>query len=531
MRAADTSLPMRSGGNSSNEQVGDHMSRQIGFLIFAAAMVIGIVVQGQQRQERILTLTESINIALGKSYEAKRLEQSLVQSRMSLRAAEASFKSNGQLVFSSLPQFQQGVRQTPLPGGAFSFDREEFLNLQTELYINQPIAATDGVFSLVGSLRRFEQTATNTVESGVVQIEETNDITNYNPQFRLQFRQPLFTINRRKLGYRRAALDLERTEQQYTRSQLDLIYNISTNFYNLYRAQRGLEIEQDRVQQSENAYRIARLKHQAGLLPEVEALRLEIDLSNAQNSAATQEANLRQFEDGFKLLVGIPIEEEISVVTELTYDPVQVSQEKAISEALKRRTEPRTDDIEIELGEINIEETDSQSEIVGELFMSYGIFKVAEKFKNSFQDFDNDRSVRFSLTVPIWDWGQNSSQVQAAQASLSSSRLNRQNRIEEIKREIRTAVRDLESARKRADITVRSEALAEKSYRINLLKFESGDINSQDLALEQDRLTQARLNSLDSIIDYKQALADLRRKTLWDFEKGEAVKVFVPENE
>jgi hypothetical protein len=48
------------------------------------------------------------------------------------------------------------------------------------------------------------------------------------------------------------------------------------------------------------------------------------------------------------------------------------------------------------------------------------------------------------------------------------------------------------------------------------------------LALEQNRLTQARTNSLNAIIDYKQALADLRRKTLWDFEKDEPVKIEVP---
>ncbi len=89
-------------------------------------------------------------------------------------------------------------------------------------------------------------------------------------------------------------------------------------------------------------------------------------------------------------------------------------------------------------------------------------------------------------------------------------------------------VRNLESAQQRLVITRRSEELAEKSYRISLLKFESGDLSSQDLALEQNRLTQARTNSLNAIIDYKQALADLRRKTLWDFELEAPVQGTAP---
>lgn len=103
---------------------------------------------------RVLTLEESINIALGKSYQVKQLEQSLTNSRMNLQAARASFKSNGQLIFSSLPNYQQSERQTPLPGGAFAFDRQKFMNLQADLYVNQPLSTTDGVFSIV-SVRTF----------------------------------------------------------------------------------------------------------------------------------------------------------------------------------------------------------------------------------------------------------------------------------------------------------------------------------------------------------------------------------------
>ncbi|TDI91138.1 MAG: hypothetical protein E2O77_07225 [Caldithrix sp.] len=97
--------------------------------------------------------------------------------------------------------------------------------------------------------------------------------------------------------------------------------------------------------------------------------------------------------------------------------------------------------------------------------------------------------------------------------------------METIKQEIRKGVRDLKSAQQRVDITERSEKLAEKSYRISLLKFENGDLSSQDLALEQNRLTEARTNSLNAIIDYKNALSDLRRKTLWDFEKNAPIEI------
>ncbi|MDZ7303630.1 MAG: TolC family protein [candidate division KSB1 bacterium] len=477
---------------------------------------------------RVLTLEESLNIALGKSYQVKQLEQSLINSRMSLKAAEASFKSNGQLAFSSLPNLYRGITATSIGTGEVVFPKQNYVDLQAELYVNQPISATDGVFSLVGVMQRFHQTVTTPISFGGINFEQKTSTTNYTPQLRLQFRQPLFTYNKLKTGFQRARLNLENTMQAYTRNQLDIIYNVTTNYYNLLRAQRQAEIDREQVKQSENAYRIAGLKQQAGLLPEVEVLRLEVELANARNSAAASEANLKQNEDAFKILIGLPIEEAVQVAAELDYRPIVVSVERALSEALKRRTELRSDEINVQLRELDVREIDAQSEIKGDLFLRYGIFNTEKKFNEAFQNFDNDRSVKFALNVPLWDWGKNGAEVQAAQASLESDRLMQKNRYDLIKQEIRAAVRNLQSAQQRLEITQRSEELAEKSYKISLLKFESGDLSSQDLALEQNRLTQARTNSLNAIIDYKQALADLRRKTLWDFEKDEPVRIEVP---
>jgi outer membrane protein TolC len=497
--------------------------------LYSILLLVATSIQAQET--RLLTLEESINIALGKSYQVKQLEQSLVNSRMSLQAARASFKSNGQLVFSSLPNYQQSERQTPVPGGGFAFDRQKFMNLQTEIYVNQPVAATDGVFSLVGSLQRFQQFGELEEialgPTGPVTVVR-NDPADYSPQLRLQFQQPLFTLNKLKIGYRKADLNLENTLQTYSRSQLDIIYNVTTNFYNLFRAQRQVEIDRAQVQQSENAYRLAKLKQQAGLFPELEVLRLEVEVANARNTMTNSEANLKRTEDSYKLQVGLPIEDSVQATTELSYRPIMVPLEKALSEALQRRTELRSDEISVRLSEISVRETDALSQVVGELFLSYGIFNRRDKLSDAFQDFSNDRRATFGLTVPLWDWGKNGAEVQAAQASLESNRLTQKNRLDLIKQEIRDAVRSLQSSQQRLEITRRSEELAEKSYRISLLKFENGDLSSQDLALEQNRLTQARTNSLNAIIDYKQALADLRRKTLWDFEKDEPVKIEVP---
>ncbi len=495
------------------------------FLVVAISILPAL---GWSQSYRTLTLEESIQVALGRSFQAASIEQTLLSSRMSLEAAKSGLRSNSEIRLNKVPTFQETERLTPVSGGGYSFDREKFLDFEAQLFVNQPIKLTDGLFSVVGIMRRFEQY--NTIETdGQVAGDLSNARIDYVPQLRLQFRQPLFTLNQLSTNFRKAELNLEKTRQSYTSNQLDLVFNVTSNFYQLYKAQQQNDIDNTQVNQSENAYRIANLKYQAGLLPEVEALRLEVDLANSRNKASSSLATSEETEDRFKVLIGLDISDRIKVTTELFYEPTEVTLEKAMLEALSRRTELKTDEIDIELREISVKETDSQREIKGELNLSYGIINQDETFDQAFSNFKDDRSVTFSLTMPLWDWSKNNYEVQAAQANLESQRLTQKNRIEQIKQEIRTAVRNFHSSGQRVDITKRSEALAEKSYKINLLKFENGDLSSQDLALEQNRLTEARVNSLNAIIDYRQALSDLQRKTLWNFEKNESVVVESPE--
>ncbi|MBN1895043.1 TolC family protein, partial [bacterium] len=51
-----------------------------------------------------------------------------------------------------------------------------------------------------------------------------------------------------------------------------------------------------------------------------------------------------------------------------------------------------------------------------------------------------------------------------------------------------------------------------------LKRFANGDITSTELARASDQLNNARLSYLAATIGYRMALADLQRKTLYDFE-------------
>jgi outer membrane protein TolC len=92
-----------------------------------------------------------------------------------------------------------------------------------------------------------------------------------------------------------------------------------------------------------------------------------------------------------------------------------------------------------------------------------------------------------------------------------------------IAREIKDVVARVLTAQSRLQVLEKSQKLAERSYEISLARFDNGDITSQELALDRDRLTRARSTYLEAYIDYQTAVADLKRKTLYDFEKDRSL--------
>jgi outer membrane protein TolC len=92
-----------------------------------------------------------------------------------------------------------------------------------------------------------------------------------------------------------------------------------------------------------------------------------------------------------------------------------------------------------------------------------------------------------------------------------------------IETETRNAVAQLNNNLKRLQLLEKNVSIAEKSFAITLQRYTDGDIDSQTLALERNRLNSAYRNHLSAYIAYQLSLADIKRKTLYDFEADQAV--------
>ncbi|MAT38638.1 MAG: hypothetical protein CL946_03435 [Ectothiorhodospiraceae bacterium] len=467
--------------------------------------------------QRVLTLEESIEIALDQSFEAKIAAAQLKSSEAAAEAARRSLYSTVDLSF-DVPDYQRSLAAEFNPvTGRTEFYPLENLSWSGRLDIDQPLIWTNSTLTLSSSLYREDQSG-ESLEGGFFRQFFTN--------FSVIFRQPLFVPNTLGIALERAKIDYEEALAEYKRATLDLIYTVTERFYRLYSSQQTLAIQAERVRQQDAAYTTAQRKYNSGLIAEVDAMQFEVDLAAAKNDLLSSQNAVLSQANGFKLLLGLPLSSEIELVLEdTTFTTFAIDTEQAIGEAKRTRVDLQRARNNITRNKLTLEEVEAQRSIRGDLTLSYGFSNNEEAFERLYVDVRDTRGAMFTVSVPVFDWGKHAQEVQGAKARLQSAELSAQRTELVIEQEITDLVRRIESAEQRVEVLFRSQIVAQKAFEINTKRFESGTIGSLELAQSQARLLQAKLSALEALIDYNVAVADLTRKTAYDFKNDAPIEV------
>jgi outer membrane protein TolC len=459
---------------------------------------------------------------------ARAIERGLVASDVTARyrSARSRAESSRRSLWTSLslsvtaPNYTESLSQqfNPLTG-SYEYYQLTSTTYQSALVLDQPLTFTGGTLSFTQTLFGRDQ---STGLSGSSSTQR-----NYFGDFSVELRQPLLTPNQHHLSAERADISLEQAESDFVTAQLDLVYRVTEGFYNLYQQIQRLEIVKEQVAQNEESYRTAQSKFTGGLIPEVDVLQSEVDLASSRNDSLNGDRELALAKNSFRLLLGVPPEEDLEPVAEVTYTPVLVDSAKAVASALQYRQDALRADRDIRLRELDVSSARARNNLRFDLSARYGVNKTDTLFKDVFHDQNRSRSASLTLSLPIFDWGSNGLNVQAAEIDYRNAEAQRDYIHQQVRQETMDLLNRIRVAQSRIDVLQKSASVAQKSYDISLQRFRVGTINRNDLAQAQQRLTAAKLNALSALIDYQLGLADLKRQTHWDFEKNALVEPII----
>jgi outer membrane protein TolC len=321
--------------------------------------------------------------------------------------------------------------------------------------------------------------------------------------------QPLYTSGKVGTALKLASLETEGVGVDRARVEQDIRLRVIRAFYDLILAARLLEVSRATVEQRQKHLEMARTRYAAGVATEVDVLRSQVSLANAQPELIRSENSVRHTRSVLNNLLVRPVDYPTEALGELTFVPrPKEDAQQIVRQAVGHRPE-------LQRLRINELEADSQKKLANaesRLRVDFdGQYGFSARQPANLWNHDFSRWMfTLSVALPIFDGGRRSGLFQQAVAQRKVAELARAEQENAVRLEVQTALDELERAEKTVEAARLNVREAERVLVMTEDNYRYGAATTLDVLDAQAALTAARWNLLQGLHDHVLARAQLR---------------------
>lgn len=436
-----------------------------------------------QESVKTLTLTQSINYALDNNRKFQVSQKDVELANEKVKEARAAFLP--QLMLDTGYTFNGKLSKIVLDGD-FLANLEDLL--PENLSLDEEVNGTD--------------TEPIEFELGVKHSLHGQAQTTY----------PLFTWGKIGNTYRQAVLGKRGAERALEAVQLDVELKVRQAFFGLLLVEAFVDVAEQSLAQVEKRYKLAQEQKTAGTTTQLEVIRANVQVVNARSQLIQTRNQHKLAEENLKLTLGLPLDKPVSINGVLRAEVKSVNIDQAIATALERRPEIQQVRIQEQIGEKQVKVAKAGNKPTLSAFGKY-TFNRSEH-----QPFNASWSVGLMSRFPIFDGFATRAKVNQARINLDQIRTNKDQLLDSIKLEVKSAVFDLEATQELIEVQEGIVEQAAEGLRIANVQHEAGLITGVELTDVEFSHTQARGNRLQAIHDYIIAVSRMERAIGTRFE-------------
>lgn len=462
-----------------------------------------------------MSLERMTELALENSYQVRYLNMNIEQTTQRLRAERARLRSSVSMDISA-PVWEDISQEHFNPDlGRNEFFSENELRFEGELSVRQPVMLpflfagypTNGYLSFNNRVYRLAQKD----EDG------ERDVEYYNRYF-LRYTQPLFQPNELRNSLEEAELDLESEEIDFYDDMLELVDDVSDDYFQLFETAYESQVEAGYVADLEEAVVAAEAVSAADPDRAIELDQIRVELANAQEELRQSQTDFRRQTANLRTDLNLLPTDSITIDPEIDVQPVQIDPDRAISYA--RQLAPRLRRLRIREREreIDFDETRGRNAFQVDLEFTYGREVRDPLFSNILRDPENTYTVDVNAYIPIWDWGERDARVEASRVNLRRSALQLEEAEVEIVSDVENEIQDVLELQSRAVTMEENLALATETAEQSLERYGEGSLTALDLLQTLRRKVDTAENLMDAYVGWRRSLQQLQELTYYDFE-------------
>lgn len=340
----------------------------------------------------------------------------------------------------------------------------------------------------------------------------------YNSGLVLGLRQPLlkgFGKEVQTAALRGAQKQLEASVFQVDSEAANLAADVKVAYWNFVFAKQNIDVQELSLKLAIKLVEETEAKINAGKLAQVEIYQPQSEVARREENLISAEREVGAAEDSLKLLLNSqdwltnydPTDQPAT-------EPIDLDLPTIIDNALQNRPDIKAADLASEAAKI--EEQRSKDDIRPDLSLIGGIGvtgtddNYGDSIGNSVNDPDNLWQIGINFSIPLSNAAAKGS-YQQARANYSRAKTSAELLRQQIRRTVRTTIRDVELAIKALEATQKTSLATLKRLEAEQAKFDSGRATTFDVLAAQEAYAQALSQENLTKITYANILAELDR--------------------
>jgi len=287
--------------------------------------------------------------------------------------------------------------------------------------------------------------------------------------------------------------------------------NTQKAFYSVLLSQEVLNITRQSLQNAMDNLRNVQALRAQGMVSEFDALRAEVQVENIRPVVLQMESNLESIKNNFKLLIGIPQTDDITLQGEIQYNPSELkSEQEYIDIAMKNNFDLNTLNIKREFDNamIDIERANYYPTLA--FFANYGFQGAANDL-----NFMNYRQsvVGISLSINLFNGLRKERRIEQQTINVEKTDETINQYKDYIASQIKSKLIEIRKIQTNIDAQNRNIQLAQRAYEISEIRYKEGTGNQLEIENADLALRQAKTNYMQSVYQFITIINDLYNLT------------------
>ncbi len=307
--------------------------------------------------------------------------------------------------------------------------------------------------------------------------------------------QPLWTGGKILSLNKQARNNLEATKYNYEETKQNLILQVKEAYFGILAAQKYREVCYDATEQMKVHLETVRGLYNAGTIPNIDLLRTEVQLANAEQVLIKAENGVELAKSLFNTILARDLNLLVEVVNVFEIIKQDYNLDHLLERAGSNRPEIYKIKHNIEMAKAGIDVVQSNYWPQIGLFGNYKYHKGDEPII----EWEKDWIVGVNVSVDVWNWGETKTQVGQAKAALREIEHLQSQLKDGIALEVKSALLSVGEAKKRIKVSEKAVIQAEESLSSTQIGYKNGRVDNVEVLAAQLALTQAKTSHLEAI--------------------------------